>query len=57
MVLAYCCKECGRFTILGYENEFDEHFCSLDCYKKYCENNGYDYNPEHIHENNEALMK
>ena len=47
-MLAYMCKYCGQFTILGYENDYDEHFCSLECYKKYCNKNDYTYDPEDI---------
>lgn len=40
-MLAYMCKHCGQFTILGYVNEFEEHFCTKECYEKFCENNHY----------------
>lgn len=40
-MLAYVCKNCGQFTVLGYVNEFDEHFCNQDCYEKFCEKNHY----------------
>lgn len=42
-MLAYQCKKCGKFTVLGYENGYGEHFCSHYCYKKYCEENNYTY--------------
>ena len=28
------------------DDEFNEHFCSEECYKKYCEKNGYEAHPE-----------
>ena len=41
-MLAYGCKKCGQIFIFGgYKNEFEEYFCSKECYKKYCENNNY----------------
>lgn len=40
-MLAIRCIQCGQFSILGYENEFGEHFCSEDCYKWHCLDNGY----------------
>lgn len=56
-MLAYTCKQCGKFTVLGYENGYDEHFCSHDCYKKYCEKNNYTYRPEDITQIKNALTK
>lgn len=40
-MLAYKCKNCGRFSVWPLVNEFSEHFCNEDCYKKYC--NKYQY--------------
>lgn len=36
-MLAYMCKNCGQFTISPLINEFNEHFCNEECYKKYCD--------------------
>ena len=41
-MLAYECKHCGKIIIGGYENEYNEHFCSKTCYKLYCGIHGYD---------------
>lgn len=49
-MLAYMCKKCGQFTVLGYVNQYDEHFCDQDCYQKYCEAHDYEYNPNDIWE-------
>ena len=46
IMLAYMCKYCGRFTISPLKNEFEEHFCSQECYEKYCERNGYETHRE-----------
>ena len=43
-MLAYVCKNCGQVTVLGYVNEYNEHFCTKECYKRYCEKHGYDLN-------------
>lgn len=40
-MLTYMCKNCGRFTITPLTNEFNEYFCSKECYKKYCEKYNY----------------
>lgn len=56
-MLAYMCKNCRQFTTLGYVNKFNEHFCSQECYKKYCEKNNYEYNPEDIKLVENALTK
>lgn len=45
-MLAYECKNCKQIHIWGCENEYDEHFCSKECYLKYCEKNGYTAHPE-----------
>lgn len=45
-MLAYECKNCKRIHIWGCENEYNEHFCSEECYLKYCEKNGYIAHPE-----------
>ena len=49
-MLAYMCKKCGQFTVLGYVNQYDEHFCDQECYQKYCEAHDYEYNPNDIWE-------
>jgi hypothetical protein len=49
-MLAYPCKYCKRFTVLGYVNKYDEHFCTEACYQKYCNDHNYNYNPEDIWE-------
>jgi hypothetical protein len=48
MLLAHMCKYCGQFTLLGYVNDYDEHFCSQECYEKYCNKNDYTYSPKDI---------
>ncbi|MDE6946269.1 MAG: hypothetical protein K2P14_03680 [Anaeroplasmataceae bacterium] len=40
-MLAYNCKNCKKVTILGYRNEFNEHFCDERCYLEYCEKHHY----------------
>ena len=40
-MLAYKCKNYGRFSVWSLVNEFDEHFCNEECYKKYCEKHHY----------------
>lgn len=40
-MLAYKCKNCSRFSVWPLVNEFNEHFCNEECYKKYC--NKYQY--------------
>lgn len=54
-MLAYICENCKRFTVMGYENGYGERFCSVICYKKYCEKNGYEYKREDIKEIKNAL--
>lgn len=49
-MIAYVCKYCGKFTVFGYVNKYDEHFCSEKCYKKYCEFNNYNYDNKDISE-------
>ena len=49
-MLAYECKNCKQFHISGYVNEYNEHFCSKECYLeyrylKYREKNGYTTHP------------
>ena len=41
IMLAYMCRHCGQFTVLPLKNEFEEHFCSQECYEKYCESHQY----------------
>lgn len=41
-MLVYRCKQCKKFTIAGYINEYEEHFCSHKCYKFYCNIHGYE---------------
>ena len=43
MILADKCKQCGQFTFLGYINEYNERFCTKECYAKYCKKQGQDY--------------
>lgn len=43
-MLAYMCKNCGKFTFKGLVNEFEEHFCNKRCYEKYCEKQQYTIN-------------
>ena len=45
-MLAYECKNCKQIHVWGCENEYNEHFCSEECYLKYCEKNGYTAHPE-----------
>ena len=54
-MLAYDCKQCGRITIGGYVNEFDEHFCSQECYKIYCGIHGYEVHLEKLEKIKTAL--
>lgn len=54
-MLAYICENCGQFTLLGYENSYEEHFCSIDCYEKYCKNHGYEFQAEHIKKTKNTL--
>lgn len=41
-MLAYTCKHCKRITVLGYVNEYNEHFCNETCYRLYCATHGYE---------------
>lgn len=41
-MLAYDCKNCKQITVLGYVNEFNEHFCDKRCYLEYCEKNHFE---------------
>ena len=41
MYLVDKCKKCGQFTYLGYTNEFEERFCSKECYEHYCKKNNF----------------
>ena len=47
MIIGYKCKHCGHFTIWGCRNEYDEHFCSEECYLKYCEKHNYEPHTEY----------
>lgn len=47
-MLAYKCKQCGRFIILGLINEYGEHFCDERCYKLYCAINSYEVHLEKL---------
>ena len=49
-MLVFSCKQCKHFAIKGYKNEYDEYFCSVNCYKKYCKNNNYETNTKHLKE-------
>lgn len=33
------CKHCDQFLFSGFENEFGEQFCSIECYTLYCFDN------------------
>lgn len=37
----YTCKQCKQFIIKGLVNEFNETFCTTDCYEIYCNMRGY----------------
>ena len=54
-MLVYNCKHCGKMIIGGYVNEFDEHFCSENCYKIYCAIHGYEVHTEKLHRVRTAL--
>ena len=41
-MLVFTCTNCKHFAMKGYKNEYDEYFCSLNCYEKYCEKNNYE---------------
>ena len=45
---AYTCKQCGRFTVTGYTNEYNEHFCNHGCYELYCAVHGYEAHLEKL---------
>lgn len=45
---AYTCKQCGKFIIAGYINEYKEHFCNHNCYKIYCGIHGYEVHLEKL---------
>ena len=47
-MLAYKCRNCGRFSIWPLVNEFNECFCNEKCYKKFCEKNNYNTNLEEL---------
>lgn len=47
-MLVYNCKNCGKLVITALENEFNEHFCTYDCYKKYCTKNNYETHLENL---------
>ena len=40
-MLAYKCRNCGKFTINPLVNEFNEHFCDKNCYKIFCKRKHY----------------
>ena len=54
-MLAYECKQCGKITVLCYKNDYNEYFCSTNCYEKYCKNNNYEFQSTHIHKIKNAL--
>ena len=56
-MLAYICKNCELFTVLGYVNEYHEHFCTIECYEEYCRKNNYTYNPDNLKLVRNALTK
>lgn len=47
-MIMYNCKHCGKFTMYGYVNEFQERFCDYRCYKLYCGINGYEVHLEKL---------
>lgn len=49
-MIAYDCKQCGQFTVAGYENEYGEHFYSEKCYEIYCGIHGYEVHKENLKE-------
>lgn len=49
-MLAYLCKNCDKFTIFGYINKYEERFCCVECYKKYCEKHNYKFDIKDIYE-------
>ena len=38
-MLAIKCKHCNQFSLIGYENEYGEQFCSKLCYAAHCIDN------------------
>lgn len=38
-MLAIRCEHCDQFSLIGYENEYGEHFCSKECYTFHCVDN------------------
>lgn len=40
-MVAYVCRNCKEFTILGFVNEYNEHFCTKECYEAYCKKHEY----------------
>lgn len=48
MLLADKCKYCGRLTVWGYINEFNERFCNKSHYQLYCAVNGYEVHNENL---------
>lgn len=47
-MLAYTCKNCKKIILWGCFNEYNEHFCGKECYKKYCEKNNYEAHEEKL---------
>ena len=56
-MIAYMCKKCGQFTVLPLKNEFEEHFCSKECYEKYCEDHHYAIHLDRLQPVENALTK
>lgn len=47
-MLVHQCKYCKKFTIHGYENEFNECFCDKSHYQLYCAQHGYEAHDENL---------
>lgn len=40
-MLAYKCRNCDQFTVFPLVNEFEEKFCTKECYEKFCKKHHY----------------
>ena len=38
------CSRCKKLITKGYQNEFSQRFCSLNCYDAYCTEHNYGAN-------------
>lgn len=54
-MLVYECENCKKWTIGGFSNEFEEHFCNEKCYKEYCEKNNYSIHLDRLRKINPTL--